>query len=197
MKKLSALFILTGSILCSGVVTRPADAQFYSLDGMLECVRTPGAVCYDTTTPHASEPIQSDRPAQPAARPAISPVPAIRLAPDDRAPTRRPAAAIDPLQEIAMHLQARAPAPGDLSTLRSRAEARDGRALELLAWCEFIGLGVQRDPVFAYLLYGAAAAVGVPNAAKNQAAIYETALAPAQRQQILDIENSVQPPPRE
>jgi len=193
MKEIHALLILTATILLTGMIPRPGQAQFYSLDGKLECARNPNAVCYDATPSHAPAPIQLDRPARSAARPAVPQAPAISIAPDTKDLARRPVVATDPLQEIATRLQAGRPSPGDLATLRSRAEARDGRALELLGWCEYIGLGVPRDPVFAYLLYGAAAEVGVPNAARNQATIYETALAPEQRQQVLDLENSSQP----
>jgi hypothetical protein len=197
MKQIPALLTLAAILLLAGVIPRPAQAQFYNLDGKLACARTPNALCYDTTPPRAPAPIQIDRPARSASRPEVPQAPGISIAPDTKALARRPIVATDPLQEIATRLQAGRPSPGDLTTLRSRAEARDGKALELLGWCEFIGLGVPRDPIFAYLLYGAAAKVGVPNAARNQATIYETALAPEQRQQVLDLENSSQPRERE
>lgn len=193
MKQGPALLILTATIFLAGEIPRPAQAQFYSLDGKLECARNPIALCYDATPPRAPAHIQLDRPARSAPRPAVRPAPAVSIAPDTKDLARRPVVARDLLQEIATRLQAGRPSPGDLTTLRSRVEARDGRALELLGWCEYIGLGVPREPVFAYLLYGAAAKVGIPNAARNQATIYETALAPEQRQQVLDLENSFQP----
>ncbi len=164
----------------------PAQAQFYSLEGRFECLNDPKAVCFDAT------------PDGPLARPSA---PATRTARPDR-PTRTAQAAskrvaphagetIDAVREIAKRLEARHPAVDDADALRRLAEAGDKRALELLAWCTHEGIGVARDPLQAYLLYGVAASVGVVGAQRNQAVIYETDLTSDQRQQALTIENGV------
>jgi TPR repeat protein len=57
-----------------------------------------------------------------------------------------------------------------------------------LAWAELVGVGVARDPVQAYFLYGKAAGAGVLTARRDQAAVYQGILTPEERQQILLIE---------
>jgi len=64
------------------------------------------------------------------------------------------------------------------------------RAVEVLGWCKLGGIGTTADVVAAYWLYREAADLGVPNARKNQVAIYETRLTPEQRQQVLLKENA-------
>jgi TPR repeat protein len=76
----------------------------------------------------------------------------------------------------------------DLAVLQARATAGNARALELLAWAELVGVGVARDPVQAYFLYGRAAAAGAPTGRSDQTAIYNGLLTPEERQQILVIE---------
>jgi hypothetical protein len=46
-----------------------------------------------------------------------------------------------------------------------------------------------RNPVEAYLLYGAAGNAALPNARDNQRLIYERDLTSDQRQQVLDLAN--------
>ncbi len=76
-----------------------------------------------------------------------------------------------------------------MTTLQARAKAGNARALELLAWAELVGVGVPRDAVQAYFLYGMAAAAGLPTGRRDQASIYEGALTAEERQQVLVIEN--------
>jgi hypothetical protein len=90
---------------------------------------------------------------------------------------------------IATHLQARNPRPADITALQARARAHDPWALELLAWAELTGVGVPRDPVRAYFIYGMAAAAGMPNGRRDQVVIFESSLTEEQRQHILVIEN--------
>ena len=165
----------------------PAQAQFYSLEGRFECLNDPKAVCFDATPdgplakPSAAAPPPSAAAASAARKPQASPA---RVAARAAEPT-------DAVHEIAKRLEARHPAPDDAATLDRLARAGDKRALELLAWCTLEGVGVARDALQAYLLYGAAASVGVAEARRNQAIIYETDLTSEQRQQALTIENGV------
>ncbi|MGH7032842.1 MAG: hypothetical protein ACREFL_03845 [Stellaceae bacterium] len=78
----------------------------------------------------------------------------------------------------------------DVAVVEQHAAAKQPRAVEALAWLKLNGIGMDTDPVEAYLLYGEAAALGVPTAKRNQAAIFETRLDPAQRQRALMREQS-------
>jgi TPR repeat protein len=138
----------------------PARAETAPLRWQYECLKTPDAVCYDAT-PSGSDPLP---PAQ-----------------ETKAPP-------DPLVAIAARLQARKPSAADIAALQARARAGNARALELLAWAELVGVGVARDPVQAYFLYGKAAGAGAPTGHRDQAAIYQGILTPEERQQILLIE---------
>jgi len=71
------------------------------------------------------------------------------------------------------------------------SQAGNAHATELLAWCDYKGIGAAPDPVAAYVLYGIAALGGVPTARQNQAVIYEYALTSEQRQKVLDMQNEV------
>ncbi|MBV9521249.1 MAG: hypothetical protein JO010_00555 [Alphaproteobacteria bacterium] len=95
----------------------------------------------------------------------------------------------DPLEALAERLLRRQPDAGDLAALRAKAEATDHRALEMLAWCELMGVGTAPDPVHAYLLYGEAAKAGAADARASQAMIFKTRLSQEERQQILEVEN--------
>lgn len=177
---------------------QPARAGFSELEWQYECLKDPDAVCYDAT------PSGPDLPTvKPAAKPRAekaAPAPTgatARPAPPERKPaaaagpgkSASPAAqAPDPLRAIAARLQARKPSAADLAVLQARATAGNARALELLAWAELVGVGVARDPVQAYFLYGKAAAAGAPTGRRDQAAVYEGTLTPEERQQILLIE---------
>lgn len=163
----------------------PAQAQFYSLEGRFECLNDPKTVCFDATPdgPMARPSASAARTAAAGAarKPQGEPV---RVAP-------RVVQKVELIREIAKRLEARHPAPDDTAALRRLAEAGDKRALELLAWCTHEGVGVRRDPLQSYLLYGIAADVGVADARRNQAVIYEYDLTSDQRQQVLTIENGV------
>jgi TPR repeat protein len=142
-----------------------ARAESSPLEWQYECLKDPDAVCFDGT-PSGSDPLQA-----PAPKPA------------------RKAAPSDPLAVIATHLRARNPRPADIAALQARSRAHDPRALELLAWAELTGVGVPRDPVRAYFIYGMAAAAGMPNGRRDQVVIFESSLTEEQRQHILVIEN--------
>jgi hypothetical protein len=179
--------------LCA-IGAAPSHGQFYSLEGRYQCLDDPKAVCYDATSSKSaatrpepqlhSAPVGAEpaRPEAKAARAGVAP-----------APPRT--AAIDPLSEMATRLQGGTAAPPDIALLRGRTAAGDKRATELLAWCHLKGVGVQQDPVPAYLLYGVAARLGVLDAERNQAIVYETDMTSEQQQQALAIENRVMLPP--
>lgn len=163
----------------------PARADFYTLDGRYQCIERGDAVCGDArllATPakhRAPPPIDDAAPSEPF----------LTLSPDaplGTVPTPQPG---DPLHAIALRLQAGRAARGDLAALKAQAHAGNPRAIELLAWCDLNAIGTDRDAVEAYLLYGAAATAGLPNARSNQAAIFERYLNSDQRQTVLNLGN--------
>jgi hypothetical protein len=180
--------VLATTVLCAA--PSPSAADFYDLNGRFECLAVAGAVCYDATpSPAEPPPAKEEPPAEPSAE-------APPQRPDGAPPgTGKPAgkatpvAAADPLREIAQRLQARKPEPNDLAALEGRAKQGDARAIEMLAWCHFAGVGVPRDPVRAYFLYGDAATAGAPTGRQNQRQLFERGFTPEQRQQVLQIEN--------
>jgi len=89
---------------------------------------------------------------------------------------------------IARRVADERPEAGDVAHLKQAAAAGDARAIELLAWCALKGIGIDRDPIAAYLLYGKAAVADVPRARENQRLVYERTLSSAQRQLVLDLE---------
>lgn len=106
-------------------------------------------------------------------------------------PGPAPAAPSSPtLEQIIAKVRNKTAGPADIAFLEKRAEAKDPRAVEVLAWCRLNGIGGAPDPVAAYWLYSQAAALGVANARQNQIAVFETRLTPAQRQQVLNRENT-------
>jgi TPR repeat protein len=171
-------------LLSAGFAGAPAHADFYKLDGRFQCLERANAVCFDAT-PSRQLPVAKQAPAESPTR--VAPPPVVAL--PEQAPQPAPAP-LDPILTISARIKAKQPAPGDLDTLRHNVEAGDKRALELLAWCAFEGIGTNRDPLTAYRLYGAAAADQVPHARDNQRLIYEHDLSPDQRQQLLMLEAS-------
>jgi TPR repeat protein len=181
---------------------RAARADSADLQWQYDCLRNADAVCYDAT-PTGTDPLSSatasvapspkdDGTAPSAAAGAAEPAALATgkgKAPANAATKTASAAPPDPLAALAARLQARKPTPADMATLQSRAAAHNPRALELLAWAELTGVGVPRDPVQAYFIYGMAAAAGVATGLRDQAAIFEGALTDDERQQVLVIEN--------
>jgi hypothetical protein len=143
--------------LVGGAGARPAAAQFYDLDGAYHCLTQPSAACEAGLKEH---------PAPPA------------LPPD-------PNAGVRTLDEVIAHVRTKEVTGHDLEILEHAAASKDARAIEVLAWCRLNGIGGAADAIAAYRLYGAAADLGVPNARKNQIAIYESRLTPEQRQEVL------------
>jgi TPR repeat protein len=152
--------ILITTIAAALALAAPAWAQFYDLEGAYRCLMRPDPGC----TAAASDTPRRTAPADDAKRPTL-----------DEAITRAARRAVE---------------PADMRLLEERAATKEGRALEVLAWCRLNGVGGARDAVAAYWLYRDAAALGVANARRNQAVIYETRLTPDERQQVLLRENA-------
>jgi hypothetical protein len=174
------------AMIALGRAVAPAHADLYSLEGRFRCLDDAAAICGDTTEmPATKERKETARAAQDA--PPLLPEPQPQPAPVLLAPLG--AAPHDPIAEIATHIEAGHPSPQELARLHTLANTGNGRAIELLAWCDYAGVGVPRDPIAAYILYGVAASAGVAQASRNQAVIYEYVLTPDQRQLVLDIAN--------
>ena len=183
-------------LLALGAGINPAAAQFYSLEGRFQCLDRPGAVCFDATSDRPAKKPAAPRPSVTALaelEPAAGPAPRHRAKPVVKARLE----SADPLVPVIARLKLGRTAPGDIALLQSRVRQDDVRAIELLAWATLKGIGVARDPTRAYLLYGVAARLGVANAKRNQAIVYETMMNSEQRQRALAIEDeALTPPPR-
>jgi hypothetical protein len=165
-------------------LTAPARADFFTLDGRFECLDRSNAICGDAQPLASMQPAAKPAPVLPVA-PVAQPLSSI---PTARSVMPSPRAE-DPLRAIAQRVQADAPASGDLVWLKQAAQSGNPRAIELLAWCDLNAVGTPRDPVQAYLLYGAAADAALPHARENQTLIYERDLDKDQRQKVLDLVN--------
>jgi hypothetical protein len=117
----------------------PARAQFYDLDGTYHCVTTPDDACAKS---------ESD-----AAQPAL---PLAKEQPE--APT---------FAEAIEHVKKRAPTEADMRLLAARADAKDARAVEVMAWCKLNGIGTKPSALDAFWLYHEAAGLGVANAKRD------------------------------
>jgi TPR repeat protein len=153
---------MRGALLALGilVLSSPAMAQFYDLDGAYHCVTAPDEAC------------AKDLKDQP--RPAPPPPPA-------EGPT---------LDKVIAKVRDKTAGPPEIDFLEKHAAVNEPRAVEVLAWCKLNGVGTGADPVAAYWLYRQAAKLGVANARRNQIAIYENRLTPDERQQVLVQENA-------
>ncbi len=172
-----------------------ARADFFRLDGRFECLESAATVCGEAQSvakprpaapPAAAQPpvVDSDEPSL------VAPDPATAAA-DASAPasTQAHAPNIDPLQVVAARIQTRRPSNNDIAWLTQAARNGNVRAIELLAWCKLNAIGMARDPIQAYLLYGAASDAALPHARDNQRLIYERDLDSDQRQQVLNLAN--------
>jgi TPR repeat protein len=152
--------VLVTTVAAALLGAAPARAQFYDLEAAYRCLTRPDAGCAAAATDVPRETARAE---------------------DAKRPT---------LDEAIAHASRRAVAPADMRLLEERAAAREARAVEVLAWCRLNGVGGARDAVAAYWLYRDAAALGVANARRNQAVVYETRLTPDERQQVLLQENA-------
>ncbi len=184
--------IFSGLTLALAFAPATARAEFYTLEGRFQCLDRPNAVCFDATAaklepPFAPPPLAPDSRDSVACLPEAPAQPPTRAAP--AAAAKEPA---DPILAVAKRIENARPEAGDLDRLRHAADAGDGRAIELLAWCALKGIGIGRDPVQAYLLYGKAADAAVPRARQNQTLVFESTLDSAQRQRVLELQASAE-----
>lgn len=133
----------------------PARAQFYSLDGTYRCVTKADPAC--------------------SAEASLPPPP----------PPPAPVYTGPTMNSVFAGIRAKKLSPGDMQLLEAHAEQKEPRAVEALAWCKLNGVGWPADAIEAFLLYGEAAQLGVPNAKANQIAIFESRLTQQQRQDVL------------
>jgi TPR repeat protein len=183
-------FFVLGGFVAATILAQlsTAQAEFFSLDGRFQCLESGATVCGEAQAIVKPAPVVPQPAAAPepvAALPVATPTPKPAPAPAVQAPERP----IDPLQVVAARIQARRPSSNDIAWLNQAARNGDPRAIELLAWCKLNAIGMARDPVEAYLLYGAAGNAALPNARDNQRLIYERDLTSNQRQQVLDLAN--------
>jgi TPR repeat protein len=185
-------FFVIGALAAATIFAAPpmAQAELFSLDGRFQCLESGAAICGD------AQALVKPRPAPVIAAPDVAPEPVSTVpvtAPATATPVATQASAssrpIDPLQVVAARVQARRPSSNDLAWLAQAARNGNARAIELLAWCKLNAIGMARDPIEAYLLYGAAGNAALPNARDNQRLIYERDLSSDQRQQVLDLAN--------
>jgi hypothetical protein len=188
------IFRCMAAVLFAEIGTSPAWADFYTLDGKFACLSNGEASCADRG--HAADKLIPKNPAETPAAPSetvaapASDDPLIQAPPSLSSHAKAQNGAMqDPLHEIASRIEAGKPSSEDLHHLRTLSRSGNGRAIELLAWCDYFGLGRPRDPVAAYILYGIASLAGVAGASANQAVIYNYVLTPNQRQMVLDIQN--------
>lgn len=185
---------LLGMLVAMAAAPFPARADFYQLDGRFQCLDNPDAGCGAAGRVELHPPLPP-KPATKAARalvvPPIEPPVQPQMTATSAKPPPKPAPR-DPVHVIAAAVKSGRASAEDLERLRSLSHAGNAHATELLAWCDYHGIGVARDPVAAYVLYGIAALSGIPHARANQAVIYEYALSSDQRQRVLDIQNEVQ-----
>jgi hypothetical protein len=188
IRKLSR-FVVALAILIAGLGANTARADFYSLEGQFACLEHATATCVDMGS--VTEKPQSD--SKPTAAPSLPTL----AAPTIQAPVLtstaqgqvQKSAPSDPFLDIAGRIKTGKISSEDLQRLRIGSHAGDGRAIELLAWCDYFGIGLPRDPVAAYILYGIAGLAGISGTSTNQAIIYDYGLSSDQRQIVLDIAN--------
>jgi TPR repeat protein len=150
-----AVLISLGLAGCLVSIGTPARAQFYSLDGAYHCVTKADASC----SAEASLP------------PPPPPPPPVYTGPT--------------MNSVIAGIRAKKLGAAEMQFLEARAEQKEPRAVETLAWCKLNGVGWPADPIAAFFLYGEAAQLGVPAAKDNQVTIFESRLTQQQRQDVL------------
>jgi hypothetical protein len=180
--------VATLAVLIAGLGATPARADFYSLEGRFVCLENARTTCVDMG--HITEKPPSDPGPTTAPSPSLQTLatPTIQ-APALPSTAQKNITPADPFLDIAGRIKAGKISNEDLQRLRLGSHAGDGRAIELLAWCDYFGIGLPRDPVTAYILYGIAGLAGISGASANQAIIYDYGLNSDQRQIVLDIAN--------
>jgi hypothetical protein len=195
MNRFLVRYGLLGTLSAIALSSLPARADFYRLDGRFQCLDGADSSCggpgrAELHPPLPPKPKSDDVPpgldldADLAGQP--------QSARNDVGPQHESGPS-DPVLAIAAKIKTDRVSAADVQLLRSLSRNGNARATELLAWCDYKGVGAPRDSVAAYVLYGIAALAGMPHARANQAVIYEYALSSDQRQRVLDIENEVRP----
>lgn len=192
MRRFLAIAVL--AVMATLTQLTAARADFFRLDGRFQCLESGAAICGDARPlpqPQAAPPAPKPQPvaAKPIEAPAVSAVTRVAAVASVPAAAPAPTPRIDPLQVVAARVKARRPSSHDLAWLAQAADVGDARAIELLAWCKLNAIGMARNPVEAYLLYGAAGNAALPHARENQRLIFERDLNSHQRQQVLDLAN--------
>jgi hypothetical protein len=189
-------FVTIGALAAATIwaAVSPAQAELFSLNGRFQCLESGAKVCGDAQIVVKPLPPPAARPAavEPVLADPVLPLAIAVPAPTITPPANATAAAtppIDPMKVVAARIQARRPTANDIAWLTKQSQNGDVRAIELLAWCKLNAIGMARDPIQAYLLYGAAGNAAVPNARDNQRLIYERDLTSDQRQQVLNLAN--------
>jgi len=93
-----------------------------------------------------------------------------------------------PWVQVVKEIAGGAPTPFAVEAVRSRAEADDGQAVELLGWMYANGVGVARDLPTAFTLYARAAELGVQGAMENAQAVYK-AMSPDNQRAVFNAIN--------
>jgi TPR repeat protein len=153
--------VLAVPIVLAAPMARIASAQFYDLDGAYRCLQTPDAACAE----------------------------GLRERPQPASPPAGAAAKAPSLEQAIARVRAKTAGPAEVALLEKQAAANEPRAVEVLAWCKLNGIGTASDALAAYWLYRQAAALGVPNARRNQVAIFEHRLTSEERQQAAARDN--------
>jgi TPR repeat protein len=182
-------FLVGGAFVAAALLANlpTARAEFFSLSGRFQCLESGAAICGDAqqvVQPLPVVPPVSPAPVEPT--PVATATSAVAAA---FAPAPVAARPVDPLQVVAARIRARRPSSNDLAWLTQAVHDGNSRAIELLAWCKLNAIGMARDPVEAFLLYGAAGDAALPNARENQRLIFERDLDSDQRQQVLNLAN--------
>ena len=189
-------FFVIGAFAAATILVRlpAAQAELFSLDGRFQCLASGAKVCGNAQIvvkplppPAVSPPVM---PQPVMALPIAAPMPIAAPVTGQAAVALPP---VDPLQVVAMRIQARRPTSNDIAWLTQAAHNGDARAIELLAWCKLNAIGMARDALEAYLLYGVASNAALPNARDNQRLIFERDLNSEQRQQVLNLANEGMP----
>lgn len=171
----------------------PARAQFFTLDGFGNCIDQPEAKNCRDRLEEPRPPVLEQEAPQPAdenaesggadsgsSRGAGAPPGEPQARQQSDAPKPRPAPSLD---DIFQHIQTATVSEEEMGALEHYADSDDPRAVEVLAWCYFAGRGRNVDLVKAYRLYGKAASLNIPNATKNQSAIFAQ-MTGAQRNEV-------------
>lgn len=78
--------------------------------------------------------------------------------------------------------------PVELEEIQKRVDKNQADAVEIYAWMNARGVGIQPDLVKAFNLYQKAASLNVPNATKNAAQVYKI-MTPVQRESLNAFKN--------